>query len=181
MTRKTRGPLVLLVLLLAFALAAFAAGCGGGDDEAADENGGTSTTGAPRQIEEPTSPVTISFSSWVGNEPNIKKIAKAFQKEHPNITIKFQNVPAEQAAQKLTTQIAGGNPPDTVYLDSGTIADFAERDALANLDRYIERSDLVDPADFVEPFRATTEFDGSMFALPFDGESTGLFYRTDLF
>jgi multiple sugar transport system substrate-binding protein len=181
MTRNARGPSVLLTLLLALALAAFAAGCGGGDEETTAETDGTSTTGAPREIVEPTSPVTITFSSWVGNEPNIKKIAKAFQKDHPNITVKFQNVPAEQASQKLTTQIAGGNPPDAAYIDAGTTADFASRGALVPLDDYFAASDIVDPEDFVEAFNLSNIHDGQQYGIPFDGESTGLFYRTDLF
>jgi multiple sugar transport system substrate-binding protein len=156
--------------------AALLAGCGSSSDENTPAAGAGSGP-----VPEPKEPVTISFASWVGKERGMKKLYKQFKAEHPNITVEFQDIPPEEAARKLTTQIAGGNPPDTVYMDSGTIADFASRDALVNLDDYMERSDVVKPDDFVEPFRATTEFEGSMFALPFDGESTGLFYRTDLF
>jgi multiple sugar transport system substrate-binding protein len=62
-----------------------------------------------------------------------------------------------------------------------SIADFSSRGALVDLTDYMKRSKLVKPDDFVDSFRATTEFEGKMYALPFDGESTGLFYRTDLF
>jgi multiple sugar transport system substrate-binding protein len=125
--------------------------------------------------------VTITFASWIGNEPNIKKIARQFKKEHPNITVEFQNVPFEQIGQKLTTQIAGGNPPDTAYVDAGTTADFASRGALVNLDTYLENSEVASKDDFVEAFNVSTEYEGSQYGIPLDGESTGLFYRTDLF
>jgi multiple sugar transport system substrate-binding protein len=163
--------------LMVVAAALFAA-CGSSDDDEPTQQPAGAGAGP---VEEPTEPVTITFASWVGQERGMKALYKKFRKEHPNITVEFQNIPPEEANRKLTTQIAGGNPPDTVYLDSGTIADFASRDALVNLDGYIERSELVKPDDFVEAFRATAEFDGSMFALPFDGESTALFYRTDRF
>jgi ABC-type glycerol-3-phosphate transport system substrate-binding protein len=175
MTRRTfRFPFLLALLAL---LAVLAAACGGGGDEEA----GDDTAGPAAQVEAPTEPVTITFASWVGQEPNIKKLAADFHKEYPTITVKFQNVPFEQIGQKLTTQIAGGNPPDAAYIDAGTTADFASRGALVNLDDYIAQSETVKKEDFVEAFNLSTQYQGSQYGIPFDGESTGLFYRTDLF
>ena len=44
--------------------------------------------------------MTVTFSSWVGADPTMKKFAADFHKEHPNITIKFENVPAEQRQRR---------------------------------------------------------------------------------
>ena len=132
-------------------------------------------------VPEPTEPVTVTFQSWVGNDGTMKKFADDFHKEHPNITIKFQNVPAEQASTKLTTQIAGGNPPDVAFLNASDTSDFASRDALVNLSNYISRSDVVNPDDYVQAFKTFVTYQDDMWGLPIDGESTGLFYRTDLF
>jgi multiple sugar transport system substrate-binding protein len=153
----------------------FLTACGGGS---ASESSGSTGTGP---VPEPDEPVTVSFASWVGQEPGMKQLAKEFTAEHPNITIEFQNVPAEQATQKLTAQIAGGNPPDAAFVDASTVASFASRNALVNLDNYVERSDVVDVEDYVDAFRTFTTYEDSTYGLPFDGESTGLFYRTDLF
>jgi multiple sugar transport system substrate-binding protein len=165
-------------MVLAAATVAALAACGssGGGGGA---SGSASTAAGP--VPEPKEPVTITFASWIGNEPTVKALAKKFHAEHPNITVKFQNVPAEEASQKLTAQIAGGNPPDAAYVDAGTVAAFASRKSLVNLDDYIGRSDVVDPKDYVEAFKTSTVFEKSMYGLPFDGESTGLFYRKDLF
>jgi multiple sugar transport system substrate-binding protein len=130
---------------------------------------------------EPTSPVTITFASWVGQSPQFKKFADEFHKQHPNITIEFQNVPAERATDKLTTQIAGGTPPDTAYIDASAVQTFASRGALLNLDGFVAGSKVVDADDYVGGFKASALFKGSLFGLPFDGETTGLFYRTDMF
>ena len=157
------------------ALAMLVAACSGGGDSDDGASGGTGP------VPEPSEPVTITFSSWVGNTPTMKQLAKNFQEEHPNITIEFQNVPAEQSAQKLTAQVAGGNPPDVAFVDASTTAAFASREALVNLDDYVERSDVVDPADYVDAFKTFTTYEDSLYGLPFDGESTGLFYRTDMF
>jgi multiple sugar transport system substrate-binding protein len=135
----------------------------------------------PGPVKDPTSPVTVTFSSWVGSDPTMKKMAADFHKLHPNITIQFQNVSADNASQKLTTQIAGGNPPDVAYVDASNTSDFASRGALVNLDNYISRSSIVKPDDYVDAFKTFVTYDNHMWGLPIDGESTGLFYRTDLF
>jgi multiple sugar transport system substrate-binding protein len=158
-------------------VAVVAAGCGGSDSNESASKAGKGE-GA---VKDPTSPVEITFASWVGKEPGMKDLYKKFQAEHPNITVKFVNIPAEGASQKLTTQIAGGNPPDAAYLDAGTTADFASRGALVNLDNYVKRTPEQKPDDYVPAFKGSAEFEGSLYALPMDGESTGLFYRTDMF
>jgi multiple sugar transport system substrate-binding protein len=163
----------LTISAVAVTLLATACGSGGGSNEAAGKGSGP--------VADPKEPVTITFSSWIGNEPSIKKMAAAFHKEHPNITVEFQNLPAEESSQKLTAQIAGGNAPDAAFVDASTVAGFASRKALANLDNYISRSDVVKPDDYVDAFKTFTTFQNSMYGLPFDGESTALFYRTDMF
>src|SRR5437764_10748896 len=86
---------------------------------------------------EPASPVTVTFSSWVGDSPQMKKFAADFHTLHPNITIQFQNVSADNSTQKLTTQIAGGAAPDAAFVDASAVEQFASRGALVNLDGYI--------------------------------------------
>ena len=178
MQQKSALVRLLLALLAAFVLVTVAAACGGTEDEGGGEEAAEESQGP---VEDSQEPVTITFASWIGSEPNIKKMAKQFQKEHPNITIKFQNVPFEQIGQKLTTQIAGGNPPDAAFIDAGTTADFASRGALIPLDDYFARSEVVAREDFVEAFNLSNIYEGKQYGIPFDGESTGLFYRTDLF
>jgi ABC-type glycerol-3-phosphate transport system substrate-binding protein len=142
--------------------------------------GSQSQSNATGPVEDPDQQVTISYATWqTGDE--ITALKKQFEKEHPNIKVEFRNVPAENMGQTLTTQIAGNNPPDAAYIDASSTAAFASRGALVNLDNYIERSDVVDPEDYVDVFKTFVTFEDSMYALPIDGESTALFYRTDMF
>jgi multiple sugar transport system substrate-binding protein len=149
--------------------------------------GGSSSSQAgqvePRVAKDPKKPVKITFSvfSSVGGSPQFKKFAEDFHKLHPNITVEFQLVPSERATDKLVTQVAGGNAPDVAYMDSSAVEDFSSRNALVNLDGYIAGSKVVEADDYVEGFKRAAEYKGSLFGLPFDGETTGLFYRTDLF
>jgi multiple sugar transport system substrate-binding protein len=162
-------------LVAVFALASAMVACSGSSKPS------TSAGTATGPVKDPTSPVTITFSSWVGSDPTMKQMAADFHKLHPNITIQFQNVSADNASQKLTTQIAGGDPPDVAYIDASGTSDFASRDALVNLDGYIARSSIVKPSDYVNAFKTFVSYHGHLWGLPIDGESTGLFYRKDLF
>jgi multiple sugar transport system substrate-binding protein len=172
---RARG-IVALVALGMLTVACISGGSGGG--EASQPSGDEVKPIIPK---EPKQPVTISFQSWVGESPQFKEFAAQFQELHPNITIEFQNVPAGRARDKLITQVAGGAAPDVVYMDSSTVEDFASREALVNLDGYIAGSDHVETDDYIGGFKASADYQGSLYALPYDGETTGLFYRTDLF
>jgi multiple sugar transport system substrate-binding protein len=162
-----------LVLLLAVAA------CGGSSTPSNDAGPTDKASAGP--VPEPKSPVTVNFSSWSASDPTLKKLAADFHKAHPMITVNLQNVDAETAAEKLTTQIAGGNPPDVAYIDASSTADFASRQALVDLTDYINRSDIVKPDDYVQAFKTFVTYQKKLYGLPIDGESTGLFYRTDLF
>lgn len=168
-----RGSMAMVAAATVAALAL--AGCSTG--------GSSSTDQGPREgpVPEPTAPVTITFASWIGESAEMKKLIQQFQSEHPNIKVEPQNVPAEEANEKLTAQVAGGNPPDVAFIDASTVANFASRKALVNLDNYISRSDIVKADAYVPAFKTFTTFEKSMYGLPFDGESTALFYRTDMF
>jgi len=154
------------------------AACGGDSDEPSSDSQKGQGAGP---VKDPTSPTTVTFFSWLGNEPEMKKLAAEFHKEHPMITIKFENVPAEQAAQVLTTRIAGNNAPDVAFVNASDTADYASRGAAVDLTDYIARSDVVNPDDYVQAFKTFVTYEDKLYGLPVDGETTGLFYRTDLF
>jgi len=133
-------------------------------------------------IKGPDEPVTITFASWVHGPGGVwEQLAERFHEIHPNITIEFQDVPFEEMHDKLVTQVAANNPPDTAYVDASIVGEFASRDSLVALDNYITMSEVVDLKDYVPAFLLSTQYQGKTYGLPIDGESTGLFYRTDRF
>jgi multiple sugar transport system substrate-binding protein len=133
------------------------------------------------EVPVPDGPVTVSFASWVGGGSEYQALAAEFQELYPNITIEFQDVPFEEIRTKLLTQVAANNPPDVAYMSSGDVGAFAQRNALVNLEDYISKSSAVDRDDFVEAFLQATLVGGEVYGLPITAETTGLFYRTDLF
>jgi multiple sugar transport system substrate-binding protein len=160
-------------------LALVATACLGGSNNNNNASPGASVS--PITPTEPTKPVTITFSSWVGDSPQMKQFAADFHSLHPNITIQFQAVSADNSTTKLTTQVAGGTAPDVAFVDSSAVTTFASRGALVNLDGYIAGSQTTNLPDFVPGFLKTGQYKGSTYGLPLDGETTGLFYRTDMF
>lgn len=133
-------------------------------------------------IADPSEPVTITFASWVaGTSAVIESLRGQFQELHPNITVDFEDVPAEEFTDRLTTRIAGGNPPDVAYLDQSAVVDFASRNALLELGPFADQSAAVVVDDYVPAFLEAALWEERLYGLPYDGESTGLFYRTDLF
>ena len=133
-------------------------------------------------IADPSEPVTISFTSWhTANSPVFEALRTQFQELHPNITIDFEDVPAEEATDRLTTRIAGGNPPDIAFMDQSAVVDFASRNALLELGPYAEQSAAVVVEDYVAAFLDAALWEEKLYGLPMSGETTGLFYRTDLF
>src|SRR6266487_251960 len=135
-------------------------------------------------IKVPDEQVTLTFASWVhtGQPDDAWEVmAQEFHKLYPNITIEFQDIPSEEMHDKLLTQIAANNPPDAAYIDSGTLGEFGLRGALVKLDDYISKSNVIKTDDYLPAFLSAATVEKSYYGLPIDGETTGLFYRTDRF
>jgi multiple sugar transport system substrate-binding protein len=133
-------------------------------------------------IKDPSSPVTLTYETFQDfSKGALPGLAKEFHQIHPNITIKFEAVPPDSAQTKLTTQIAGGNPPDVAYVDDGTVGAFAPRGAIVNLEDYMSKSKATPKSDYVPAFVKMVSYQNQMYGMPIDGESTALFYRTDEF
>jgi tRNA dimethylallyltransferase len=96
------------------------------------------------------SPVTVTFQSWVGEAAQMKKLAADFHKAHPNITIKFLNVPADSATQKLTTQVAGGHPRPAGGEQPDLVGDLDGRAAPAAGERAAREREVAGSAARVE-------------------------------
>ncbi len=159
-------------------LAIVSAACIGGGNNGSNAPGQSIT---PKTAVEPTSPVTITFSSWVGDSPQMQGFVKDFEKLHPNITVQLQAVSSSNATNKLIVQVAGNTAPDVAFVDSSAVTEFGSRNALVNLDNYMAGSPTSQASEFVPAFLQMNQYQGSTYGLPYDGETTAMFYRKDLF
>lgn len=83
-------------------------------------------------------------------------------------------VAIEQAQQQLTTQVGGGDPPDSAYCPGRWLADFADLGALAPVDPAAVRG-------FADSVLEGGRVDGELYGMPWGFSTRALFYRSDLF
>jgi ABC-type glycerol-3-phosphate transport system substrate-binding protein len=153
-----------------------------GEGEAAETEAAAADKNYSPEIPEPEEPVVVSWATWVNTDiPFWQDTIAEFQSIHPNITIEIQSVPSEEMFDKLLTQIAAGNPPDTAYVSDWMTGALAQNEGLVSLDEYISKSTIIDIDDYVPAFLQPARFQEVQYGLPFAGETTGLFYRTDRF
>lgn len=87
-------------------------------------------------------------------------------------------------------QLAGSNPPDVVYTEDRYFKGYALDRYLEPLDKYVEKSELVDLSDIwqstVERFRFDPDTgysggDNTLYALPLDNDPTVIYYNKTQF
>lgn len=113
-------------------------------------------------------PVTIKF--W--NFPNFtgdtelakgdydRALIAAFEEEHPNIKIDFQEIEFTDGPSKLETAIQSKTNPDVVYDAPGRVIDWASKDYLIDLE------DIVDKDSLLESAVTASSYDGEIYMYP---------------
>jgi multiple sugar transport system substrate-binding protein len=124
-----------------------------------------------------TGPATITFWSWV---PNLQSAVDLFEKSHPNIKVKLQNVGSGGTQYtKLTTALkAGSGAPDVVQIEYSFLPQYELSNNLVDLSQY-GASPLKD--DFVPWVWQQVSQGNKVYAIPQDSGPMGLLYRSDVF
>lgn len=109
-------------------------------------------------------------------------LSHEFEAANPGIKLKFVSLPENQARAKITASTATqGGEFDAVMVSNYETPQWAANGWLENLQPYIDSSPGYDPDDFIPSIRDSLSYEGSMYAVPFYGESSFLAYRKDLF
>lgn len=124
--------------------------------------------------------VTLTIATVENSDMiRMQKLSQTYLNAHPEITLKWVTLDENKLRQKVTTDIAtGGGQYDIVTIGTYEAPIWAERGWLTALDD-LPRSYDVD--DILPSIRAALSFNGSLFAVPFYGESSFTMYRKDLF
>ena len=119
-------------------------------------------------------PVTLTFWGTYGNGGNTaqtdvldKTLIPLFEKQHPNVTVKYVDIPYDSLKQKLTTSAAGGELPDLVRSDIGWVAQFGKLGVFAQLDSTLPDFDTLSKAVYPGTLAANS-WDGHYYGLPLD-------------
>jgi len=123
---------------------------------------------------------TLTF--WtIGREGEaVVKLLPEFEREHPGIQVKVQQMPLTAAHQKLLTAFAGNSTPDVTQLGNTWLPEFVALRALEPLQQRVAASTVVKPADYFDHIWSTNLIDGSLYGVPWYVDTRLLFYRRDL-
>jgi multiple sugar transport system substrate-binding protein len=107
------------------------------------------------------------------------QVAKMYEVYNPKVSVQMDIVSGDRAQSQLT-MIAGGNPPDILYLNDFFQYAFASKGLLTDLNPYIAK----DKFDFTPYLKEAVEanvYKQQMTAMPFEVADMGLVYNKKLF
>jgi len=159
---------VAAVLLLVLALSAAAcSGAGGGGGGGGSEGGQTTITVA-----------TVANPQM----QDIEKLVTNFEKDNPDVKVKFVILPENELRDRVTQDIAAqGGQYDVVTIGTFEVPQWAKNGWIENLGPYTEKDPGYDAKDLIPTVAAALSYNNSLYAVPFYGESSFLMYRKDLF
>ncbi|WP_235916255.1 ABC transporter substrate-binding protein [Antrihabitans cavernicola] len=124
--------------------------------------------------------VTIAIVSNSQMQDAIK-LSPEFEKDNPGIKLKFVSLSENEARAKITASVAtGGGEFDVVMISNYETPQWAENGWLTNLSDYMKKTPGYDEQDFIPSLQKSLSYQGSMYSVPFYGESSFLMYRKDL-
>jgi multiple sugar transport system substrate-binding protein len=137
--------------------------------------GGSSESGTGETAQEQ---ITLRFQDHSNESRNvfIRKALEVYEKDHPSITIKFEEYPWGNIREKVLTQAAGNDLPDVTYLAQVMVTSVAKEGILTELDPLVERDAAeVDIDDFIEASLSPYRIDGKLYGLTSDFGGAAIF------
>src|SRR3954447_5116377 len=159
--RQRRAAAVAVPLVAGMLLAA----CGSGDS-------GSSGGKEPQTI-------TFSYGPANADDNAYEQLAKDYEAAHPGVTIKVNKISAETYGQTLQTQMAAGNGPDVMQVNSGggqpgTVGTLAKPGLLLPL------KDSAFTSDIPEAERVGYDYKGQLYGAPSSTAIMSVIYNDDL-
>ena len=124
--------------------------------------------------------VTVEFWAMGQEGEQVRALLPEFERRHPDIRVRAQQIPWSAAHEKLLTAYAGGAMPDLFQLGNTWIPEFVALRAIEPLDQRLRDDPTVDLADFFPGILVTNRLGGQTYALPWYVDTRLLFYRSDL-
>ena len=124
-----------------------------------------------------------SLRFWaMGREGEVVgELLTEFEREHPGLTVRVEQLPWTAAHEKLLTAFAGDATPDVAQLGNTWIAELAALGALEPLQPWLDGERSIVASDYFDGIWRTNQIDGTLFGLPWYVDTRLLFYRRDLF
>ena len=127
-----------------------------------------------------SSEIVLKFWAMGREGEVVAELLPEFERAHPGIRVKVQQLPWTAAHEKLLTAFAGDATPDVCQLGNTWIPEMVALNALEPLDRYAAASPIVRAEDYFAGIWATNQVDGTLYGVPWYVDTRLLFYRRDL-
>jgi multiple sugar transport system substrate-binding protein len=124
--------------------------------------------------------VTLRFWGMGREGEVVQQLVTEFEREHPGIRVKVQQIPWSAAHEKLLTAHVGDASPDIAQLGNTWIPEFVALKALEPLDSSLAASPLVDSSDYFPGIWQTNVIDSIAYGIPWYVDTRVVFYRKDL-
>jgi multiple sugar transport system substrate-binding protein len=168
-----------LWLVVPLAVALVAGACTGGDDTPSEASGSSGSGGE------------VNLTMWMGYTPpppadesfeylSIQDAVQRFEADNPNIHIELQYVNSDNALQKSTVALQGGQQPDISYQYGTNMPQLAQAPKLVDLTDRVQEPDF-NWNDFFEGERAVATVDGRVLGIPALVDNLAIVYNKDLF
>ncbi|GAA3562544.1 sugar ABC transporter substrate-binding protein [Amycolatopsis ultiminotia] len=141
------------------------AGSGGGDD-ASGSGGGQGST------------LTVWLMTGSAPDSLTTALDKEFEAAHPGVKVDFQIQQWNGIQQKLTTALASDTPPDVIEVGNTQTPAFASQGVLADLSGDVQS---LNGAQWLAGLKASGEYEGKTYGVPFYAASREVVYRKDMF
>lgn len=110
----------------------------------------------------------------------VQQLLAGFERLHPDIRVRVQQIPWSAAHEKLLTAFVGGTMPDLFQAGNTWIPEFAALEALDPLEARMSSSQSVHAADYFPGILDTNVIAGRTYGVPWYVDTRLLFYRTDI-
>jgi multiple sugar transport system substrate-binding protein len=110
----------------------------------------------------------------------VLKLLPDFERAHPDIHVRVQQLPLTAAHQKLLTAFAGDASPDIAQIGNTWMAEMVALHALEPLQARVDHSTVVQPQDYFASIWATNVIGNQLYGVPWYVDTRLLFYRKDL-
>jgi len=118
--------------------------------------------------------VTLRFWAFGREGEVVQELVRGFEREHPGVRVRVQQIPWTAAHEKLLTAIVGRATPDVAQLGNTWIPEMVTLGALAPVTGGLPDS------SYFPGILATNRVNDTLFAVPWYVDTRVLFYRKDI-
>ncbi|MDG4555464.1 MAG: sugar ABC transporter substrate-binding protein [Candidatus Competibacter sp.] len=124
--------------------------------------------------------VTVEFWAMGQEGEQVRALLPEFERRHPDLRVRVQQIPWSAAHEKLLTAHAGDAMPDVFQLGNTWIPEFVALRAIEPLDERLRGWPAAALSDYFPGILATNRLAGRTYALPWYVDTRLFFYRGDL-